>query len=201
MAYTNKTTRTKVKIQRTLLELMEKKRFDNITVSDITDLAEINRSTFYRHYVDKYELLEVIEENILNDFREHHAKMLENVKKSTPLLKDFKFEDYINRNTHFLNLFEKRLPEFKILLSSNGDPEFNDKMYNFLFNLFKISIEQVIPKSEKININLCLAYQVSSFLGTVKYWTKNPSLTADEIFEFLFAVQTKGWVTLVRENI
>ena len=41
----------------TLLELMKEKSFEEIKVSDICSHALINRSTFYAHYNDKYELL------------------------------------------------------------------------------------------------------------------------------------------------
>ena len=41
----------------TLLSLMKEKTFEEIKVSDICNKALINRSTFYSHYNDKYELL------------------------------------------------------------------------------------------------------------------------------------------------
>lgn len=37
--------------------VMEKKSFDKITISDITDKCGLNRQTFYYHFQDKYELL------------------------------------------------------------------------------------------------------------------------------------------------
>ena len=50
--------RTRKLLQQALMELTVEKGFDTITVSDITARAEVNRSTFYRHYLDKYDLLE-----------------------------------------------------------------------------------------------------------------------------------------------
>ena len=37
---------------------MRKKAFENIRVSEICEIALVNRSTFYDHFTDKYELLE-----------------------------------------------------------------------------------------------------------------------------------------------
>ena len=40
-----------------LARLMEKQAFDDITTSDILEQAKVSRSTFYRRYHDKYDLL------------------------------------------------------------------------------------------------------------------------------------------------
>lgn len=49
--------KTKNTIYTALIELMKEKTFEEIKVSDICNKALINRSTFYAHYTDKYELL------------------------------------------------------------------------------------------------------------------------------------------------
>ncbi|MBA3873071.1 MAG: TetR family transcriptional regulator, partial [Anaerolineae bacterium] len=49
--------RTRRLLQNALTDLMHKKKFNEISVQDITARAEINRATFYAHFVDKYELL------------------------------------------------------------------------------------------------------------------------------------------------
>lgn len=41
-------------------QLIKTKNFDQISVKDITTLATINRATFYAHFVDKYEFLDVV---------------------------------------------------------------------------------------------------------------------------------------------
>ena len=41
----------------TLIDLLKEKTFEEIKVSDICNKALINRSTFYAHYQDKYELV------------------------------------------------------------------------------------------------------------------------------------------------
>lgn len=56
---------TKDLIKDTLLELMHKKPFDKITVTELCRKAEINRGTFYLHYVDIYGVLDELEEDAL----------------------------------------------------------------------------------------------------------------------------------------
>ncbi|WIM96434.1 TetR family transcriptional regulator [Actinoplanes oblitus] len=52
--------RTRRQIHRALIELSHQVGFDAISVVDITSRAGIGRTTFYRHYSDKYELVEAL---------------------------------------------------------------------------------------------------------------------------------------------
>jgi AcrR family transcriptional regulator len=52
--------RTRALIESAFLSLMAEKSFNTITVQEITDRAEINRATFYAHFMDKYDLFEHI---------------------------------------------------------------------------------------------------------------------------------------------
>ena len=52
---------TKQKIQQAFMDLLGKKTFDKISVSDICGLAEISRPSFYAHYDDINDLILQIE--------------------------------------------------------------------------------------------------------------------------------------------
>jgi len=52
--------RTRQLLQGALHTLMQTKSFDEISVQDITDLATVNRATFYDHYTDKFALLDAM---------------------------------------------------------------------------------------------------------------------------------------------
>ena len=49
--------RTRQMLMAAMVELMRSKRYDAITVQEITDQANIGRSTFYAHFTDKDDLL------------------------------------------------------------------------------------------------------------------------------------------------
>jgi len=57
--------RTKQIIRDALVELIEEKGFEAVTVRDIAARARINRGTFYDHYQDKYDLMAKCEEEIM----------------------------------------------------------------------------------------------------------------------------------------
>ena len=52
---------TETKIQQALLDILEYKDFSKITVQEICSITQINRSTFYAHYMDVYDLIDKTE--------------------------------------------------------------------------------------------------------------------------------------------
>jgi len=60
--------RTRTAICDALIELIEQKGFELLTVTDITKQANVNRSTFYLHFRDKSDLVLQIENEIIQNF-------------------------------------------------------------------------------------------------------------------------------------
>ena len=62
--------RTDRAIQSALLALLGKKPFEKITVQDILDETPVSRATFYKHFHDKYEIVEKIQDEVLHMHKE-----------------------------------------------------------------------------------------------------------------------------------
>lgn len=52
---------------------MREKSFNRISVTAIIKKAGVNRSTFYAHYLDKYDLLDKIEDNLIDEITQISA--------------------------------------------------------------------------------------------------------------------------------
>lgn len=63
-------TSTKSDIKEALTQLLSQRRFDDISISQLTKKAGINRSTFYLHYLDKYDLLNQLKDETVADLTE-----------------------------------------------------------------------------------------------------------------------------------
>lgn len=59
---------TAVKMNNALFALLEKKSFQDITITNICEKADVNRSTFYAHYDNMYDLLEESKKNLFSEF-------------------------------------------------------------------------------------------------------------------------------------
>ena len=63
--------KTKTQLENGLAGLLREKAINEITVTELTEQVDINRSTFYRYFSDKYTLRDEIVDNIVQDFAEH----------------------------------------------------------------------------------------------------------------------------------
>ena len=57
-------------VTKALIEMMEEMPFEDIKVKELCDRAMIRKSTFYKHFADKYELLAFIVKETINDQNE-----------------------------------------------------------------------------------------------------------------------------------
>lgn len=116
MAKENQRTRlTKRLLKDALITLMQDKPVSKTTIKEICEIAELNRSTFYLHYTDQYQLLQEIE----NDVLESTANYMENFRKSS--------------ETHvYLDAFFQYVKEhqqiFRILFIDSETPGFQTRL-------------------------------------------------------------------------
>ena len=85
--------RTKARLRQALAQLLLEKDLSSITVRELTDLADVNRGTFYTHYRDLYDMLDSYASDILQQ-------------DITPILRDvFRF---VGRNKDLCQVFLTR---------------------------------------------------------------------------------------------
>jgi AcrR family transcriptional regulator len=63
--------RTKRQLSQALVDLIQEKRFDDITIQNVIDRADVGRSTFYTHFRDKEDLFQKDWERFLDGFAQH----------------------------------------------------------------------------------------------------------------------------------
>lgn len=106
--------RTKKLLTAALTQLMQEKQISEITVRELTELADMNRGTFYLYYKDIYDMLEKIEDSMFEALdRIIDLEKNESVDRQTKsiLLKLFQF-------------IEENKEMCRVLLSPNGDMSF-----------------------------------------------------------------------------
>lgn len=59
--------KTERAIKQAFMQLREQKQLEKMRVKDLCDIAHINKSTFYAHYQDIYELSNALENSLISD--------------------------------------------------------------------------------------------------------------------------------------
>lgn len=167
---------SKIILKNALMELLkEKGSVNKISVRELCDRAQLNRSTFYAHYSNPEDLLNEIENDLLNSTKEHLEKIgSEN---------DLGAHKYI---LSFLQFIKENDKPFRTLLVDSADPEFRSRfiqqsVVQFIGNLqidFPEKLEQYI-----------YAYILNGSTGTIIQWIRS-NYEADEkaICDLLFLI-------------
>lgn len=115
--------KTQVLIDKSFIELMEDIGFSKITVKKIIEVAQINRSTFYSHYLDKFDLLDKIEDNLLMGLNKIALNdYIENLPSS-----NFNGDAFNLHIHHIVNYMYQNGKLFALLMSEKGNPGFINK--------------------------------------------------------------------------
>lgn len=177
--------KTKSEIKQALTELMDEKRFEAITVRDLTERANINRGTFYLHYQDKYDLLEQCEDEIIKNILENiHELQVQDIEVLLAKEKPFPFVvkvfEYIQENADFL----------RAVLGPNGDPSFQEKIKEMMIQNFFFKLGNI---STTVPIEILTTYISSAHLGVIQYWINTGmKQSPEEMASILFRIITKG---------
>ena len=198
--YEKKRRETEQRIETSLLQLMKEQTFETISIRQLIDLAEVNRSTFYRHYLDKYDLLEKIENRLLDDLQAYYQEALDS-SCLFKLEKEFKVEDYIHDKQNLFHFFEPYLEDLAILLGPNGSSTSSWRLQEVLREIFSQSISLGDPLLEEVEADLLLNHQAASFMGTLTYWLAHPHYKSQQMSDFHTKVTTVGLAGFVREHM
>lgn len=163
--------KTRSVIKESLTSLMKEKSFDKITIKDITDKANINRATFYLHYMDKYDLLEKSQNDILNEIREVLADAFKIFNPQSLPIQDANtiipflscVYECIGKNSDFV----------KVILGGNGDLNFQLKLKSLIEGLIKkISVIKT-PNAFCIPLKYLIETATSMHIGIISRWLED----------------------------
>jgi AcrR family transcriptional regulator len=158
--------RTRKMIQEALLELTVEKGYPNITVQDIADRAMVNRSTFYRHYLDKDDLLVKYMDEVTALTSEDDVAIdkLQPGEKEEPT-------GLIKLLRHIAQFSEF----YRVMLSANGHPVVTDRLRRNAEDRFRYLLAHpgIIPIPNKSPLDMRLTYISCAGIGAITWWVEN----------------------------
>ena len=163
--------KTKKLIKTALSELIQEKGFDHVSITDLTQRANINRGTFYLHYQDKYDLLEKFENEVLDDINTNAENYIKSIKDI-----DFLGEDFSNEIKPFINKVFTYIKEnyiiMKVILGPKSDMRFQNKIKKALNILLteKGWDNYFDSQNTFVSKDYFISYLLSAHIGVIRQW-------------------------------
>ena len=148
---------TKMVIKESLLKLLTEKPIQKVTVTEICDLAEINRATFYTHYRDAFDLLEQIEDEL---FAELSATIIAEDQNPDRLTKEI------------IRVIEGNIALCRVLFSENGDKMFLRRVVDSARERTVADWHQQYPHANQQKLDLLYTFIASGSVGMIEQWVR-----------------------------
>jgi AcrR family transcriptional regulator len=146
-------------IKNAFIELMSEKSFDHITIQDISDRANVGRRTIYDHYMDKYDLLEKLIEEHINELR----KLCESASEL----------DFVEGNLIWFEYFERNYSFFSTMLASKGAPAFRNHFLEFVIEELEGEVYVTQGINQGLSKDLILKFFGAAIVETAIAWITN----------------------------
>lgn len=175
---------SKLLFKNALMDLLkEKGSVAKISVRELCDRAELNRSTFYAHYNEPNDLLMEIETELLDATEEHLKKIGEE--------NDAGAHKYI---LSFLQYIKQNDKQFRTLLIDSADPEFRSRFMQQSIIQFVENLRIELPKELEQYI---FSYILNGSTGIIIQWIRSDyAVNENEIVNLLFLINQSALVNL-----
>lgn len=168
---------TKMFLNESLLKFLADKPISRITVKEICEEADVNRSTYYVYFTDPYDQLRKLETDIMVDMAVYVDSItLENVhdmKKQKQTLKNIL--DYILQKKHI----------FQVLLTRGGDYDLQKDILSFFGERLFPSAKE-INSEEELSLHYKYIYASTGAFGIIYHWIVDDSdLGTDKVAQMI----------------
>lgn len=151
--------KTKAQLRAGLAKLMQEKSIKEITVKELVEEVDINRSTFYLHYTDIFNMLSTIEEELLEEIRQtiHNHPVSPFNESSFPFIEDI------------FQILAENKAICNALLGPNGDIAFIHRIED-LISIHSLNVlRQTFPDTIE-DLKYSYSFCLSGCIGLVKTW-------------------------------
>lgn len=153
--------KTEKAFKEALFYFLKKKELQKITVKELCDYADTNRGTFYLHYLDIYDLMDKVEQEMVDQF-------------------DIAMHDPVSLPENVLSVFESikcRKDEYKILLVTRSSPGFVQKLTDKILQNSIEAIEPLQSEHDSDAVRNASLFLVGGAIALLRGWLENDCKT------------------------
>ena len=175
--------KTRRQLRECLITLLKEKKVQDITVRELTDMADLNRCTFYLHYKDVFDLLEKTEAELQEDFNQLVCKHDAVDLKQRPSVIFNEIYSLVYDNADLI----------EILLGENGDLNFVNRLKQLIREKCLKDWMEVFRSGNAAAFDAFFSFIVSGCIGLVQYWLQTGlKETPEQMAKLTEHIITKG---------
>ena len=175
--------KTRRQLRECLITLLKEKKVQDITVRELTDMADLNRGTFYLHYKDVLDLLEKTEAELQEDFNQLVCKHDAVDLKQRPSVIFNEIYSLVYDNADLI----------EILLGENGDLNFVNRLKQLIREKCLKDWMEVFRSGNAAAFDAFFSFIVSGCIGLVQYWLQTGlKETPEQMAKLTEHIITKG---------
>ena len=165
---------TKALIRSALVELMGEKTFERITIKELCERADVNRTTFYLHYADQ--------RSVFNDVKDTVCRQ------TVTMIGEADLSDPTDFVEQFLRYIKENDRQFRILFM-------NDEGDSFRFALMDAVARELLPMlpatDDPQKDGFLLAYMMAGSLSIIIEWMKTGyERSPRELAKFIYSINS-----------
>jgi len=164
-----------------LMVELSTRAFEEITVKDVCERAMVHRTTFYKHYEDKYALLE-------QGMRQMYDTLVAEVVHLPP--RSFS-EDH--PPTYFIRLFEhvaEHQQFYKVMLGGEGISRFQKLVKDYIAEVAEAKVRELTPTNHSFAVPPAMHVQfvAGAVLSLLTWWLENDMpLSPNQMAQYLLS--------------
>ncbi len=175
--------KTRRQLRECLITLLKEKKVQDITVRELTDMADLNRGTFYLHYKDVFDLLEKTEAELQEDFNQLVCKHDAVDLKQRPSVIFNEIYSLVYDNADLI----------EILQGENGDLNFVNRQKQLIRENCLKDWMEVFRSGNAAAFDAFFSFIVSGCIGLVQYWLQTGlKETPEQMAKLTEHIITKG---------
>ena len=183
--------KTKRAIRKAFFQLLAEKDLNDISVTDISRIAEINRKTFYNYYTGVFMLVDELEDDIIN--------------KLQTTLKDIDIIEALKDPKQLFTLLDEAIglndPFLRTMLESDKVSGFFNKFEDKIICLIRDEVARQMH-TDPVATEYVIHFIVAGEISVYKNWFRSDrTFPQEKLSELINEVALHGVVSLVKNDI
>lgn len=160
---------TKRRLREGLLQLMEARPIQEISVKELTELVDVNRGTFYFHYPDLYALLRETEQDFFDAFSRTLHEGVPHGEAAYHYLLGAIFA-FLEENASFC----------RIMLGPNGDMQFVERVKALVDDTISYFWQMKASRADPAKYEMYNVFIINGCIGLIQEWLSGESGLTEE---------------------